>query len=214
MDWNAKMAAIALSTVGNLFFIYYENILDEKLYDVDFSKAMIRIPLKAYHKVLRMVKKADYRQMRKTTKRIKNWGDGAGRFLMMSLINGAFIYTYQYIGANVDSFLSGKVFLDSIEPLLYYMGTGVIYSLPRGNLKKFGRNILSEIEIHRLSLVLNLGIGLSFVALVTEALPAPMVLGVFGGSGLVFSYLTSESKIQQTIRLLRRYRLLSCKAAF
>jgi hypothetical protein len=215
MDWSDKSVAMMLGTLGNWFFIYYENILDAKIFDHPLPQKVFRVPVNiVFHMKRQLVGLFAASNMHDLGKKVSYWSSEAGRFFMMSLVNGLFIYSYQYLQSNSSSFFSGEIALESLKALSYYVATGIIYAFPRGNLKKFGRKYFNELSIHKMSAALNIGVGASFILLVANVINENLVLGFFGLSGLAMTWATNEHRLEKTSQWVKKLSPKACKQVF
>lgn len=215
MDWSDKSVAMMLGTIGNWFFIYYENILDAKIFDHPLPQKVFRVPVHVFFKIKKELSKFVRPQKAiELAQTVAYWSTEAGRFFMMSLVNGLFIYSYQYLQSNSASFFSGEIAYESLKALSYYIATGIIYAFPRGNLKKFGRKYFNELSIHRMSAALNIGVGASFILLVANVVNENLVLGFFGLSGLAMTWATNEHRLEKTAKWIKKFKPNTCKSVF
>lgn len=213
MDWTMKAVAMTLSTFGNTFFIFFQNTLDEKIFKSMSAKNLFRVPMNAFHKIVKKFKKIEYSTTRKMIRSTHSFSGTAGHLLATNLVYWMFFYSYQFLQTPENGFLSIDIFNKSITSLLAYIGTAFFLTASRANFKEFGRGLMTERVAQNLALFTTITEGAVFILLAQEGISKASLVAIFGLPSVALYAMSFPKPLKASINLVRKITSKSCRSS-
>ncbi|MEC9281108.1 MAG: hypothetical protein VX642_00245 [Bdellovibrionota bacterium] len=213
MDWTMKAVAMTLSTFGNTFFIFFQNTLDERIFKSMSAKNLFRLPINAFHKVVKKFKKFEYATTRKLIKSTHSFSGTAGHLLATNLVYWMFFYSYQFLQTPENGFISADIFNKSITSLLAYIGTAFFLTASRANFKEFGRGLMTERVAQNLALFTTVTEGAVFILLAQEGISKASLVAIFGLPSVALYAMSFPKPLKASVSFVRKITSRRCKSS-